>query len=78
VPTDRVEVENVAVPEVRSDCPIWVPPSRIETVPVGTAVGGVVPGQAAGATITVMVTVWPELDGLGALLRVTVVDAVTI
>jgi hypothetical protein len=55
-----------------------MPPSRKETVPVGAVVGGAVPGHAAGATVAVIVTVWPELDGLGALLRVTVADAVTV
>ena len=47
-------------------------------MPVGVSEGVVPPGHDAGATVTVRVTVWPEFDGLGALLSVTVEGPLTV
>src|SRR5205823_139867 len=62
VPTDSVEVVNVAVlvvvPAVTVPWPISTPASRTLTVP---EVGG---DPDAGVTVAVNVTDWPDVDGL--------------
>jgi hypothetical protein len=49
-----------------------VGPSKKKTVPVGSVEGGGCPEHAVAATAAVIVTVWPEFDGLGAVLTVMV------
>jgi hypothetical protein len=52
-----------------------VDPSKNKTVPLGVVVE--TPWQDAPATVAEILTVWPKFDGLGAVLRVIVVDPFT-
>src|ERR1051325_2078327 len=54
-PAASVEMVKVAVPLLSEAVPSEVVPSRKVTVPVAVA----------GVTVTVMVTVWPAVEGLG-------------
>ena len=60
----------VGLPVPRVPVPIWVPPSRNVTVPVGIPVPG-----AAGETIAVKVTGWPKTDGFADEVTAVVVEA---
>ena len=53
MPAASVEIENVALPEIRDPLPIVAVPSLNVTVPVAVE----------GDTVAVKVTVWPEVDG---------------
>jgi hypothetical protein len=71
MPTARVEVVNVAVPELTEPVPSVVAPSKNVTVPVSTVA---VDGEFA-VTVPVKVTGWPTTDGLVDELTVVVVLA---
>ncbi len=66
-PTERADVENVAVLPDRVPVPIVVPPSLNVTVPVG------IPPVAA--TVAVRVTACPKVLGLADDERLVVVEA---
>jgi hypothetical protein len=56
VPTARLDVENVALPEFKVAVPSVVDPSRKVTVPVG------VPEPDVGVTVAAKVTTCPNAD----------------
>src|ERR1043166_7270943 len=64
--TDKVEVEEVAVPALRLVVARAIAPSLKTTLPVG-----VPPAGDSGPTVAVKVTDWPKTEGLGK--EVTVV-----
>ena len=63
-PTERLEVEKVALPPPKVPVPNMDVPSRNVTVPVAVA----------GATVAVNVTDWPSADGLRLEVSVVVVE----
>jgi hypothetical protein len=67
LPTERDEVANVALPELKVAVPRVAAPSRNVTVPVGVPVAG-----GTALTVAVKVTDWPKMDGLSD--EVTVVE----
>ncbi len=54
LPTDKLEIETLAVPPLIAPLPRLVVPSKKVTVPE----------TAEGATVAVNVTVWPLVEGL--------------
>src|SRR6201995_5063080 len=69
----RPAVQLICPAEIRWGPQIWAPPSKRVMKPVGP--NGDAPPGAETATAAVKGTLWPDLEGLAAEVRVTVVSA---
>jgi hypothetical protein len=70
LPTERLDVVNVALPPLSGVEPSGAPLSLKVTVPVGVPAPG-----ATVATVAVKATAWPDDDGFTEDVTVVVVDA---